>query len=132
MKALILALLILGFVAPGQADVLRSQLTSAVVAREPVDDLRGEVIGKPNEITQVVFFTQLDDMQGQDVVHKWFYQGELMAEVPMSVRSPNWRTWSSKRLLPAWQGNWQVQLWSGDKLLLSKEFRFTLASADYQ
>lgn len=132
MKALWLVWLALcGVVAPAHAEVLRTQLTSAIVEREPTDDLRGEVIGKDDVITEVFFFTQLENMQGQPVQHRWLYQGKLMAEVTLPVKGPNWRTWSSKKLLPGWQGDWQVQVWSGETLLLSQDFVFTLVPAGY-
>jgi len=44
------------------------------------------------------------------VTHAWYYEGKTMARVDLKVGSPDWRTWSSKRYLPAWTGQWEVKV----------------------
>ena len=44
------------------------------------------------------------------VTHAWYYEGKTMARVDLKVGSPDWRTWSSKRYLPAWTGHWEVKV----------------------
>jgi hypothetical protein len=43
-----------------------------------------------------------------EVVHVWYYQDNEMARVTLPVRSNDWRTYSSKRFLPNWKGQWRV------------------------
>ncbi|WP_168171519.1 DUF2914 domain-containing protein [Lacimicrobium sp. SS2-24] len=126
-----LLILLLGVALGTQADVLRSQLTSEIQNREPVDDLQDEVVGRTGEITRVWFFTHIENRMNQQIVHKWFHQGTLMAEVTFDIGSNSWRTWSSKDLLPKWQGGWQVQVWAGDQILQTKDFQFTVAMNNY-
>jgi hypothetical protein len=38
----------------------------------------------------------------------WVYEGEILAEVVLAVRSPNWRTYSSKIIQPHQTGDWEV------------------------
>ena len=86
--------------------VARAQFTSAVVEREPVDAL--DAVSASNG--RVRFFTELRGLAGRDVVHRWEYGGQVMAEVVIPVGADRWRAWSSKRLLPAWSGVWQVSV----------------------
>lgn len=131
MRYALLFILALSISFSARALIEQSQFTSSVTARQPVDDLGSEVFGKTNEVTQIYFYTLVTDMAGQQLTHKWLHDGELMAEVTLNIGSDYWRTWSSKRLLPSWNRNWQVQVWQGDTLLTSKDFVFTLAQPDY-
>ena len=82
----------------------RAQFTRAVVNREPVD----EVLELPNTAREVFFFTDLRGLAGRRVVHRWEYQGRVMAEVGFDVGGPRWRVFSRKVLLPAQTGKWSV------------------------
>jgi len=44
------------------------------------------------------------------VKHVWYYGGEEMTSVELSVSASPWRTWSSKTILPAWTGKWEVKV----------------------
>ena len=58
-----------------------------------------------------------------NVTHAWYYEGKTMARVDLKVGSPDWRTWSSKRYLPAWTGHWEVKvLDEAGKVLASAGF----------
>jgi len=46
--------------------------------------------------------------------HVWYHNGEQMADVELPVRSPAWRTWSSKKILPTWTGDWEVKIVDAD------------------
>ncbi|MEX0900697.1 MAG: DUF2914 domain-containing protein [Gammaproteobacteria bacterium] len=93
--------------------VARAQFTSAVVDREPVDDLPAASVGDG----RVRFFTELRGLEGREVVHRWEYRGQVMAEVLIPVGADRWRAWSSKRLLPAWTGIWQVSVVTDGEVL---------------
>ncbi|MBU0984555.1 MAG: DUF2914 domain-containing protein [candidate division Zixibacteria bacterium] len=56
----------------------------------------------------------------------WSYVGEEKARVELPVKSPVWRTWGSKKILPSWQGAWDVKILdsAGDIL---KAVTFTVA-----
>ena len=57
------------------------------------------------------------------VTHAWYLEGKTMAQVELNVGSANWRTWSSKRLLPTWTGFWEVKvLDQTGKVLASSSF----------
>ncbi|WP_297528454.1 DUF2914 domain-containing protein [Thiohalobacter sp.] len=89
---------------PPDGEVARAQFTRAVVNREPVD----EVLELPNSAREIFFFTDLRGLAGRRVVHRWEYQGRVMAEVGFDVGGPRWRVFSRKALLPTQTGKWSV------------------------
>ena len=40
----------------------------------------------------------------------WSHEGEEVARFDLPVKSPSWRTWGSKNLLPEWTGKWEVKI----------------------
>ncbi len=95
---------------PSRPDaVARAQFTSAITDREPVDDLSHV----PSDVGQVTFFTEVRDLAGATVIHRWKWSGKLMAEVAFEVRGPRWRVWSTKEILPRWLGEWTVTVVDG-------------------
>jgi len=51
--------------------------------------------------------------------HKWYREGEEMADVELPVKSSSWRTWSSKAMMPSWTGNWEVKVTDADGNVLA-------------
>lgn len=104
-----------------EGSVARAIVTTGVAEREPVNDLERVLDG--NE--KVFFFTELRDMAGQTVKHRWSHGGEVLAEVEFKVGGPRWRVWSSKMLIPEWAGAWSVAVVDGEGNVLSeKSFEF--------
>ncbi len=107
--------------------VERAVFTTDIVEREPAD----EIATLDPTHNQVYFFTELRDMSGHTAVHRWEYDGEVIAEVDFNVRAPRWRVWSSKKLDPSKTGTWTVSVinTTGD-VLKSTTFTYgDLASA---
>ncbi len=103
------------------AEVARSIITTEVIDREPVNDL--EVVPLPEET--VLFFTELRNMEGQTILHRWMLGSEQMAEVSFNVGGPRWRVWSSKQMLPEWIGDWVVQVVDGSgEVVAEKTFTY--------
>ena len=86
--------------------VARATLTSAVQDREPIDS----VSSLSNDKTTLYYFTEVRDMAGQTIKHRWEHDGEVMAEVEFEIGGPRWRIYSSKTLVPTWLGDWKVSL----------------------
>ena len=88
-----------------RGSVARTAFTSAIVDREPVDNL----LRVPNTLQRIYFFSDLRNLEGEIVTHRWEYEGKVMAEVKFRVGGgPRWRVYSSKNLLPEWTGKWTV------------------------
>lgn len=110
--------------APAQGTVARAAITNAIENREPV----GNLADVTTETEKVYYFTELRDMEGQTVTHRWEHNGETFAEVEFQVGGPRWRVFSSKNLTPDWTGEWQVSVVdaSGNRLR-ADTFMYTLA-----
>lgn len=106
LAGILFALLLSSGPAAAQGAVARAQFTSAVVDREPVDSL--DTVSASDG--RVLFFSEITGMGGREVVHRWEFGGRVMAVVPIEVGADRWRASSSKRLLPAWTGIWQVSV----------------------
>lgn len=100
-----------------RGEVLRSGFTSGIDGREPVD----RILSLSTEERKVYYFTELQGMSGQSVRHRWQHEGRLMAEVVFQVGGSRWRVWSSKNLIPAWTGQWRVQVVTEDGRVLREE-----------
>ena len=57
--------------------------------------------------------------------HTWYYQDKKVSDVVLPVRSLYWRTWSSKKIMPAHKGNWRVDVTASDGTVL-KTITFTI------
>jgi len=86
--------------------VTRSQFTRDMKDLEPVDT----VSTLTNDLTRIVYFTEIHDMAGQTVMHRWEYNGKIILEVPIKVGTSRWRAYSTKTLDPAWTGEWKVSV----------------------
>lgn len=107
-----------------EGEVARSIITTSVIDREPVDDL--ETVPSSNDT--VLFYTDLRNMQGQTIVHRWMRGDEQIADVSFDVRGPRWRIWSSKKMLPEWTGGWTVQVVNGaGEVIAEKRFTYGMA-----
>jgi hypothetical protein len=116
-----LSSLLLSGVVMAEGSVARAIVTTGVAEREPVNDLERVLAG--NE--KVLFFTELRDMEGQTVKHRWSHGDEALAEVEFNVGGPRWRVWSSKNLIPEWAGEWAVAVVDAEGNVLSeKRFEF--------
>ncbi len=68
----------------------------------------------------VFCLTRLANMAAPTTVtHVWYHEGKTMARVELNVGGATWRTWSSKRILPAWTGQWEVKVLDADGMVLA-------------
>ena len=86
------------------AYVARAQFTTDIVDREPVD----QVVSVGEDQRTIYFFTDLRNLQGRTVTHRWEFEGQLMQEVEFEVGGPRWRVYSKRTLNPGVTGKWTV------------------------
>ncbi|RJR26763.1 MAG: DUF2914 domain-containing protein [Candidatus Latescibacterota bacterium] len=69
-------------------------------------------------VENVYCYVKTSGAAGTSVVHVWYFGDREMARVELAVNGSPWRTWSSKKILPEWQGGWRVDVLSaaGDVL----------------
>lgn len=108
---------------PGHAmEVPEGVIATSVENRQPVDT--GDQF--PATVGRLYCFSRVTGA-GEDatVTHRWYYGDREMAEVELPVRSADWRTWSSKTLLPQWKGAWNVDIVDASGTVL-KSIQFSL------
>lgn len=86
--------------------VVKAGFTTSNFDDEPTEDL-SEII---NSVPEVFFFSDLDGMAGQTVIHRWKYGGSVIANAEISVESPRFRAWSNYKMQPQWTGAWFVEV----------------------
>lgn len=114
-RALVLLVSLAGLLVFAGATMAQNIVVAeAVICKEVVDRMpvgSGDVI--PAGTERVFCFTRITGAQAEtEVTHNWYYQGALKASVVLPVRNADWRTWSSKSLLPEWTGEWMVEILS--------------------
>jgi hypothetical protein len=82
-------------------------VTTRVVERVPADHLKTS----PASVGILYCFTRIAGASANtSVTHVWYREGEEMVRITLPVRSADWRTWSSKKILPQWFGQWKVEI----------------------
>ena len=96
------------------------RICTSVEDREPV----GTDTGFAKDIGHLYCFTKLrGDQDFATIYHVWYYKDKEMLKVELNTKAKTWRTWSTKRILDAWTGNWRVDVLSSEgNVLGSIEF----------
>ncbi|MGD9809385.1 MAG: DUF2914 domain-containing protein [Deferribacterales bacterium] len=104
-----------------ETSVSRITMTTGVENIEPIDS----ATEFKNDVGRVFCFTEIaTDKYPTEVTHIWIYEKNIEAEIKLPVKSPKWRTYSSKAILPEWSGNWKVEVYAEDgKLIDSVDFK---------
>ncbi len=87
-----------------QDKVLRAMFTTKLDDREPSD--RVLILG--NAATELFFFSELNQLQGHTITHRWEYEGKVVYQRSYEVKGPRWRITSRKDLDPTMVGRWTV------------------------
>ena len=93
---------------------------TAIEERQPV----GTDTAFVKTVGQLYCFVKVSgESDSTSISHVWFFDGKEMAKVELAVKGKTWRTWSSKRIVEDWVGNWKVEVTSstGD-VLMAKDF----------
>jgi len=86
---------------------VEARLGTGVKEREII----GEAYSFPSSIRKVYCWTLVAGAEEPtEITHVWYYGEKKMAEVKLSIKSPRYRTWSSKTILPEWIGDWKVEV----------------------
>ncbi len=102
--------------------IKRIAIAKNIKNKEPVGV--SEVFYNPDKL---YCFTEVKaDNYPTKIVHIWLYNDNIIAEVPLDVKSSSWRTFSSKTIYRNWKGDWKVEIYSEEgKLIDSISFRIT-------
>ena len=116
LKKLLLLIIVVGlgvsFVQAADLRVADDAITSAIENQMPVDQIKSY----PADYGKLYCFTRIVGAQEDtEVTHVWYYQDDELARVTLPIRSSDWRTYSSKRFLPQWVGEWKVVVLDEDQ-----------------
>ncbi len=105
--------------------ISRAVLTRKVSKREPTNVFAADI--RLSQFDEgLSFFSELKNLQGQQVKHVWSYEGETMAEITLNVTSPRYRTYSTKNIMDTQTGHWRVDVVDEKgNLIAQKEFRIS-------
>lgn len=90
--------------------VTRAMFTTQIENREPVN----QVLILEDKYKTVYFFSDLRNLEGQDIVHRWEHEGHVVAEKVFSVKGPRWRVYSTQQLDDSMLGHWTVVITNKD------------------
>lgn len=108
----VMVALSISYVQAADLRVAEGTITTAIEDQMPVD----KIDSYRADFGKLYCYTRIVGAQGDtEVTHVWYYQDNELARVTLSVRSADWRTYSSKRFLPQWAGQWKVVVLDADK-----------------
>ncbi|WXU00036.1 MAG: hypothetical protein Ctma_0744 [Catillopecten margaritatus gill symbiont] len=78
-----------------------------------------------NSLRKVYFFTNIRNLKGDKITHRWTYKDKVKAEISFDIKGNRWRVWSSKNLWHTWTGEWKVEVLNqSGQVLLTKTFLY--------
>ncbi len=102
-------------------NISKAEFATDIIDKEPFN-IVGEM---DNTLGKIYFFTNIRNLQGTSITHRWTYNNKVMADVIFDINGPRWRVWSSKNLWHTWTGKWVVEvLTSESEVLYQKEFNY--------
>jgi len=99
--------------------VLRAYVCKGIEESEPAE--AGKSFLSPDDgILRLCCFSEVATAGADTIQHVWYWGDREMARVPLEVRPPRWRTWSTKRIMEAWRGDWHVDITSSRGSVLDR------------
>jgi hypothetical protein len=103
--------------------VTEMTITTRIVRGSPVDSVRRI---SSSAIQALYCYTKIDapDEGGQEIVHVWYRNDEIMSRRVLPVQGTSWRTYSKKYITREMAGDWRVEvLDSAGNLLQTSKFK---------
>jgi hypothetical protein len=102
--------------------VLRAYVCKGIEQGEPTE--AGKSFVPQDGVLRLCCFSEIAGAAGPDTVfHVWRWGDREMVRVALEVKSARWRTWSTKRILDEWRGEWHVDVTDREgSVLASLEF----------
>lgn len=77
------------------------------------------------DIQRLYLFTELKGYAGQQLKHRWSFNGVMQTEALLTIEDSPWRTYSEKWLLPDQLGAWRVEIIDQQQnVLYSHDFQY--------
>ena len=99
--------------------VLRAYVCKGIEQSEPTE--AGKSFIPEDGVLRLCCFSEIGGAAEPDTVfHVWRWGDREMARVALEVKSARWRTWSTKRILDEWRGEWHVDVTDSDGAVLTR------------
>ena len=99
--------------------VLRAYVCKGIEQSEPTE--AGKSFIPEDGVVRLCCFSEIAGAARPDTVfHVWLWGDREMARVALEVKSARWRTWSTKRILDEWRGEWHVDVTDSDGVVLTR------------
>jgi hypothetical protein len=85
---------------------IEAVLTRNVVDRQPADSATSFL----PDVGQIVLWMRATGAEGQVLHHVWFHGESELGNVPLTIGSPSWRSWTRKTISPDMTGAWHVEI----------------------
>jgi len=109
--------------------VVRAQLAKGIWKNEPFRKISGTIKVNSKEATGIFYFTELENMKGEEVFHIWKYKGDVIFKKKKDVLEDNWNTYTSKLFTRRSVGSWSVEtVDSNNRQLNVINFKVVLAT----
>jgi len=105
--------------------VTLSRLADAVEGDEPIGDIGPALTVQPEQTSAVYYLTELKNMAGETVTHRWEHDGQVVAEHEFQLRGNRWRVYSGVNVLFEQTGDWRVSVTAADNTVL-EDRRFSV------
>lgn len=80
----------------------------------------------PSDVNKLYCFTRVTGANKKNKIkHIWYYQDKKLADITLSIKSPDFRTYSCKKIKPYQKGKWRVEVMSLDGINLAT-LKFTI------
>jgi len=100
--------------------VIRTYVCKGIEQSEPTE--AGKSFIPEDGVLRLCCFSEIAGAAGPDtVLHIWRWGDREMARVVLEVKSSRWRTWSTKRILDEWRGEWHVDVTDSDGVVLARQ-----------
>jgi hypothetical protein len=90
-------------------EITELMVTSKVVKGKPVDSIQRLSSNSDKNLYCFSSLVAPESFQG-NIKHIWYRGDEKMAEYTLPAKGPKWRTYSKKRILKGWSGEWRVEV----------------------
>lgn len=97
-------------------------LTSEIIERQPGTEFNQAV---PKYIRELNFYTQIEHANNQTISHRWLFNNQILATIPLKIKSDDYHTWSSKKMSSAWEGTWHIEILNANQdVIFRKTFTY--------
>ncbi len=106
-------------VSPSGLHVVRAYVCKGIEQSEPTEAGKS-FVPEADGFLRLCCFSEVGGADATDTVfHVWYWGDREMARVSLAVKGSRWRTWSTKKIVDEWRGEWRVDVTDADGFVLS-------------